>query len=144
MENIWINQKHKTCLYAAYKRVTSEERAYTDWNVRDGNFFFMQIKMKRRENGVAIFILDKIDFVFPKIFFLLILPFFFPFIFISWRLITLQYCSVFAIHWHESAMDLHVLPILIPPPTSLSTRFLWVFPVHQAQALVSSASIFKN
>ena len=39
-------------------------------------------------------------------------------------------------HWHESAMDLHVFPIPIPPPTSLSTRFLWVFPVHQARALV--------
>ena len=39
------------------------------------------------------------------------------------------------IHWHESAMELHVFPI--PPPTSLSTRFLWVFPVHQAWAVVS-------
>ena len=27
---------------------------------------------------------------------------------------------VFAIHWHESAMDLHVFPIPIPPPASLS------------------------
>ena len=44
---------------------------------------------------------------------------------------------VFVIHWHESAMDLHVFPILIPPSTSLSIRFLWVFPVHQAQAFVS-------
>ena len=44
---------------------------------------------------------------------------------------------VFVIHWHESAMDLHVFPILIPPPTSLSTRSLWVFLVHQAWALVS-------
>ena len=35
-------------------------------------------------------------------------------------------------------MDLHVFPIPITPPTSLSTRFLWVFPVHQAGALVSS------
>ena len=44
---------------------------------------------------------------------------------------------VFVIHWHESAMELHVFPILIPPPTFLSTRSLWVFPVHQVWALVS-------
>ena len=43
----------------------------------------------------------------------------------------------FVIHWPESAMELHVFPIPIPPPTSLSTRFPRVLPVHQAQALVS-------
>ena len=41
---------------------------------------------------------------------------------------------VFAIHWHESAMDLHVFPILTPPPPIPS---LWVFPVHQPWTLVS-------
>ena len=44
---------------------------------------------------------------------------------------------VFAIHWHESAMDLHVFPIPIPPAASLPIPSLWVFPVHQPWALVS-------
>ena len=61
----------------------------------------------------------------------------FSFIFINWRLITLHIVVGFAIHWHELAMDLHVFPILTPPPTSLPIRSLWVFPVHQHRALVS-------
>ena len=44
---------------------------------------------------------------------------------------------VFAMHWHESAMDLHVFPIPIPPPSSLSIPSLWVFPVYQPWALFS-------
>ena len=44
---------------------------------------------------------------------------------------------IFAIHWHESAMDLPVFPIPIPAPTCLPTPSLWVFPVHQPWALVS-------
>ena len=59
----------------------------------------------------------------------------FSFIFIGWRLITLQYCSGFC---HTLAWISHgftCIPHLFPPPTSLSTRFLWVFPVHQGWAL---------
>ena len=33
----------------------------------------------------------------------------------NWRLITLQYVVVFAIHSHESAMGTHVFPSLNPP-----------------------------
>ena len=43
----------------------------------------------------------------------------------------------FVIHWNKTAMGLHVFPIPIPPPTSLSIRSPQVFPVHQVRALVS-------
>ena len=64
--------------------------------------------------------------------------YFFSFIFISWRLITLQYCSAFGhtLTWisHGFTCVPHPDP---PPPTSLLSPSLWVFPVHQPWALVS-------
>ena len=40
----------------------------------------------------------------------------------TWLFFFFFFVVNFVIHWNETAMGLHVFPIPIPPPTSLSTR----------------------
>ena len=57
-------------------------------------------------------------------------------IYFTWRLITLQYCIGFAIHWHNPPQVYMCSPSWtpLPPPSSLPIPSLWVVPVHQPQA----------
>ena len=59
--------------------------------------------------------------------------YFFPFIFISWRLITLQYMPYIDVNQPWIYMCSPSWTPLLPPPIPS----LWVFPVHQLWALVS-------
>ena len=61
--------------------------------------------------------------------------FFLIFIFISWRLITLQYCSVFCCTWISHGFT--CVPHPGPPSHFPPLPSIWVFPVHQPWALVS-------
>ena len=63
--------------------------------------------------------------------------FFFSFIFISWRLITLQYCSGFCLTLTWISHGFTCIPHPDPHSHLPPTRSLWVFPVHQVRALDS-------
>ena len=55
------------------------------------------------------------------LFFIIFILFFYFYYFI---IIIFLFVVDFVIHWNETAMGLHVFPIPIPPPTSLSIRSL--------------------
>ena len=66
-----------------------------------------------RHHTNCLFVITTSPLISHPLFFLTFL-FFFLFLFVV----------DFVIHWNETAMGLHVFPIPIPPPTSLSTRSL--------------------
>ena len=90
--------------------------------------------------NILLTILSLIVILFSQVkYFFLFFSYSFLFFYflISWRLITLQYCSGFCHTLTWVSHGFTCAPHPNPPPTFLSTRSLWVFPVHQARALVS-------
>ena len=60
-EKDWLNRyKNKTPIYVVYMRPTSKPGSHTDWKWRAGKIFHENRDQKKA--GVAILILDKIDF----------------------------------------------------------------------------------
>ena len=117
--------------------ISRKESACQCWKHRSHRFFFFNHDYA----DIFYFSVCSVELSFESLlwfYFFYFFPFFFSFIFISWRPITLQYCSGFChtLTWisHGFTCIPHPDP---PPPTSLSTQSLWVFPVHQARALVS-------
>ena len=61
----WLTgYKNKTPTYVVYKRPGSKQGTHTDWKWRAGKRIFSLFHANRdqKKAGVAIFILDKIDF----------------------------------------------------------------------------------
>ena len=95
------------------------------------NKVWMTNKAKSPRSSQNLFILFLFIYFFLRVFIYLLIYLFIFHLFLLAGGQSLHSIAVgFVIHWHESAMELHVFPIPIPPPTCLSTRSLWVFPVH--------------
>ena len=100
--------------------------------------FMIHYKMRKRNRHDNIY---NIIITWKNVLFIHIytLKTFFKFIFISCRLITLQYCSGFFLPYIDMNQPWIYMcsPSWTPPSTSLPITSPWIIPVHQPWALVS-------
>ena len=97
------------------------------------NLIFFFLKIPHASDAMQLFICLCISNIFFGNFKFL------KFIYFNWRLISLQYCSGFAIHWHESAMGLHEphwTPLQSPSPSHPSGSSQCTSPKHETSGLM--------
>ena len=126
------------CRVAESDMTEATEEGCTEWNIRVNYSRNIYKRSLWRLPVIHLRVRNprKTDHLMPK---WKRISFFFPFsfIFISWSLITSQHFSGFCHTLTWISHGVTCIPHPDPPSTSLSTRFLWVFQVHQARALVS-------
>ena len=92
------------------------------------NWWFSHSNIRQALPGFQIFFKDAKNLNFyincPNFLKLVSKTFFFNLLYLFFYFYFFLFVVDFVIHWNETAMGLHVFPIPIPPPTSLSTRSL--------------------
>ena len=104
-----------------------------------------QLPEETKLSLIQNFVGKVMSLLFIFLFFIFAIFLFLIYIYFNWRRITLQYCIGFDIHWHESAMGVHVFPswtpLLPPSPSHPSGSSQCTSPEHPVSCIEPGLAI---